>query len=133
MAVFLKPRGISIARYAKLEPAPGASIAATGNVSQYCANLLVEPALSLTDKDGEPIKDGELKPGQRAYLKLGKLNADKYHILLVVNPTLARHCYIGGAMLVEPYESVDLDYMIKVEKAINLNQLDYAFRIYVMD
>lgn len=101
---------------------------------RYCKSLIVtQLPLVLKNKEGELLDDTLLKAGQRAYLHLGTIGADKYHLLLIPNSELARSAYIGGPVMIEPYTEESFEVMLKVEKAIDLKQLHYLFRIYIMD
>jgi hypothetical protein len=134
MAVFLRPdRGSVATRSIHPDFAPG--VVTHQLVSdKYCLSLVASSYDQiLLDKDGEPIKDGLLKSGQRATLNLGRLKADKYHLMLIANPELARMAYIGGPILLEPYEAERLEYTLKVERQIDLAKLTYLFRIYLVD
>lgn len=134
MAVFIRPnRGAAATRLIHSEFVTGVSLVQSLH-DKYCLSLTsAELSACLTDKDGEAIKDGLLKTGQRAQLNFGSLDADKYHLMLIPNPELARSAYVGGPILIEPYSKERLDYMLKVERAIDLNKLDYLFRVYIMD
>jgi hypothetical protein len=134
MAVFIRPnRGAAATRLIHSDFVPGVILSQHGH-DKYCLSLTAsELALVLFDKEGEAIKDGSLKAGQRAHLNFGALNADKYHLMLIPNPELARTAYIGGPILIEPYTTERLDYMLKVERPIDLSKLDYLFRVYIMD
>ena len=134
MAVFLRPdRGSVATRSIHSDFAPGV-ISHQLVSDKYCLSLAAQSFDQiLFDKDGESIKDGVLKSGQRASLNLGGLKADKYHLMLIPNPDLARMAYIGGPLLLEPYESERMEYMLKVERQIDLSKLTYLFRIYLVD
>lgn len=134
MPIFLRPdRGTTVSKHIHDELNEGV-VKLQYASDKYCLSLNVEDFTKvLFDKDGEPIKDGILKSGQRAKLDLGRISADKYHLMLIPNPELARMAYIGGPILMEPYESERLDYMLKVERGIELAKLSYLFRIYLVD
>lgn len=134
MAVFLRPdRGAVATKSIKASLVEGAQLIQL-STDGYCLSLVSTAIPSiLFDKEGEPVKDGVLKSGQRASLMAGELSATKYHLMLIPNPELARSAYIGGPLMLEPYTSERLDFMLKVERQIDVSKLDYLFRIYIMD
>lgn len=134
MAVFLRPdRGAVATKSIKASLVDGAQLVQL-STDGYCLSLVSANVASvLLDKEGEAIKDGILKSGQRASLIAGELSATKYHLMLIPNPELARSAYIGGPIMVEPYTSERLEFMLKVERQIDVSKLDYLFRIYIMD
>jgi len=134
MAVFLRPdRGAVATKSIKANLSDGAQLVQL-STDGYCLSLVSTSLPSiLLDKDGEPIKDGVLKAGQRAQLSAGELSATKYHLMLIPNPELARSAYIGGPLMLEPYTSERLEFMLKVERQIDVSKLDYLFRVYIMD
>ena len=131
MAIFIKPRGDSFGQKITINAKEG--VVTRRNAANYCLDISGEAALILKDKEGEPVKDGELKVGQRAYLNLGSISTDQYHFLIIPNPILSKHAYVGGPLLVEPHSTEELEFMLRVEKQINVNNLPYLFRIYVVD
>jgi len=134
VSVFLIPnRGIAASKYVKLELAANMQLV-QHTADKYCLSLVSTSLGSvLKDKDGEPLSDGILKVGQKASLDMGKLSADKYHLMLIPNPELARSAYVGGPILLEPYTTEELQFLLRVERQINLSELGYLFRIYIMD
>ena len=134
MAVFLRPdRGAVATKSIKANLTEGAKLVQL-STDGYCLSLVSAAIPSLLfDKEGESVKDGVLKSGQRASLVIGELSATKYHLMLIPNPELARSAYIGGPLMLEPYTSERLDFMLKVERQIDVSKLDYLFRIYIMD
>ncbi len=134
MAVFLRPdRGAVASKSIHPSFAPG--VTTIQHLSdKYCLSIVASDVSQvLLDKEGEPVKDGVLKVGQRANLNLGSIRADKFHLMLIVNPDIARAAYIGGPVLLEPYSEESLDYMLKVERQLDLSKLPYLIRIYMVD
>lgn len=134
MAVFrLVNRGLVFNVSVKLELREGADcILAEKN--KYCRQILANDYSNLLfDKEGNPIEDGIVKTNQKATLSLGSVTAKQYHIMLVPNPLLTAKAYVGGPELLEPYEELSLDYFIRAEFPIDLKELNYLFRVYVVD
>ena len=134
MAVFIRPnRGAVATKSIHSQFKEGVQLEQQLH-DKYCMSLVVSQyGAVLSDKDGQAIPDGVLKSGQRANLNFGSITGDKYHLMLIANPELARNSYIGGPILIEPYETENLDFMLKVERGIDLSKLAYLFRIYIMD
>jgi hypothetical protein len=134
MASFVRPNvGAAGSKSIRGELTPGVQLLQL-STDKYCKSLLVTDfSLILKNKDGEALEDTLLKSGQRAYLSLGTIAADKYHLLLIPNSELSRSAYIGAPLMIEPYTEESFDVMLKVEKAIDLKQLQYLFRIYIVD
>lgn len=134
MAVFLRPnRGVTVAKYVRGELAE--SVQLLQHLEDvYCVSLIsTNIPMVLKDKDGESVKDSLLKAGQRASLDLGSMEAEKYHLMLIPHPELARSCYVGGPILIEPRTTERLQYLLRVEKQISLDGLPYLFRVYMVD
>lgn len=133
MAVFLKPnRGVTFTKNVKLDLTPGLTISQAES-DRYCMSLISDGIAGVLDKEGEPIKDSLLKSGQRVNFKLGTIGAQQYHVMVIPNPEIARHAYVGGPLLLEPYQEESLDFMVKVERQFDLAGLDHLFKIYLVD
>lgn len=133
MAVFLRvDRGNAFLKSVSLSLNPGL-LAEISDISKYTHVIKSLDNSYLFDKDGEEIKEGVAKAGQRVTLKLGEIKADKYHVQLVPNPELLKAGYLGGAQLIEPYEGLSLEYLFKAEKQIDFASLSYLFRVYIID
>lgn len=133
MAVFLKPnRGVTFTKNLRLKLVAGVQMHQAEN-DRYCMSLSSPECYGIVDKEGEQLKDSLLKSGQRVSFKLGALETLQYHVMIIPNPEIARHAYIGGPLLVEPYQSEELDFMIKVERQFDVSKLDHLIRLYLVD
>lgn len=133
MPVFLKPdRGNVFSRSMELKLTAGVELR-TLSTDKYCKSIVLVTPEALKDKDGELLKDGQAKPGQRVHLSLGSVVVGKYHLKLEPNPELTSAGYLGGPMLLEPQEVVNLNYMFKTERLLDFMNLPYILRIYLID
>ena len=133
MAVFIRPdRGAVATKNVSAKLIDGVILQQEAG-DKYCLSILSTDGSGILDKDGEIIKDGVLKSGQRVNFKLGSIEAKKYHLMLVPNPEIARCAYVGGPILIEPYQTEELDFMVKVERQIDLSLVGHLFRLYIMD
>jgi len=130
MAVFIRPnRGNVATKSIHSELMEGVKLELEEG---YCLSLVAKP-VPLFDKDGQLLEEPIVKAAQRCTLNFGKLTADKFHLLLIPNPEINRNCYIGGPMLIEPYQTESLEYIVRGERQIDLSSLEFLFRVYIMD
>jgi len=99
----------------------------------YCKSLALSGPGALLDKEGELLEDNCLKTGQKGTLTLGNVTVGQYHLLLEPNPALLKQCIVRGPRLLEPRESLELSFLLKADSPTNLNDLDYLFRLYIVD
>lgn len=133
MAVFMRPdKGAVVAKTIKADFAEGVFLS-SDPAAKYAITIAANSPSFMTDKEGEVIKDGVVKAGQRCQFALGNLRTEKYHVMLVANPELLQAGYLGGATLIEPYETVSLSYLFKAERQIDVSKLPYLFRLYIID
>jgi hypothetical protein len=133
MAVFLRlDRGNTFHKSVKTQLVDGVSIAPLAS-TKYAFYVTATGSQWLLDKEGEEVKDGVVKAGQRVTLKLGRVATDKYHMQLLINPEIARSGYVGGPSLIEPHDKEELEFLFKAEKQIDFSKLEYLFRLYIID
>jgi len=132
MAVFKKPVGNLFKENARLSLNDGVEFEKLAK-DKYCKSILVSGSGCLFDKEGELIEDNSLKSSQKGKLHLGELTSNKYHILLEPNPEFISLCSVKGPRLLEPYERINLNYFLKADYPICLNDFDYLFRLYIVD
>lgn len=132
MAVFKKPVGNLFKENARLSLSEGAEYIKLP-ADKYCKSILIKEAGCLFDKEGELLEDNSLKSSQKGKLRLGTLSSSKFHLMLEPNPKFSMSCTIRGPRLLEPYESVELEYLLKADYPTCLNDFDYLFRLYIVD
>ena len=133
MAIFKRAdRGNIFKESAQLELNEGVSIETLGR-DKYCKSVVISGPGSLVNKDGELIEDNSLKTGQKGTLSLGELNVGQYHVMLEPNPEFVKQCQVRGPRLLEPRDRIELSYVIKADVPTSLNDLDYLFRLYIID
>jgi hypothetical protein len=133
MAVFMRPdKGAVVAKSVKADFIGGVFLSSDPS-AKYAVTIAANSPAFLTDKEGEVVKDGIVKAGQRCQLFLGALKAEKYHLMLVPNPELLQAGYLGGVSLIEPYETTSLGFLFKAERQIDVGRLPYLFRLYIID
>lgn len=133
MAVFMRPdKGAVVARTIKSQFVEGVFLSSDPS-AKYAVTIAASSPGFMTDKDGEPMKDGIVKAGQRCQFALGSLKAEKYHVMFIANPELLQAGYLGGVSLIEPYETVSLNFLFKAERQIDVSKLPYLFRLYIID
>lgn len=100
---------------------------------KYYRSLGVQGMGPLLDKEGQLIEDLTLKTGQKGMLHLGNIVLGQYHVLIEPNPKFAIQCQIRGPRLLEPRETVELEFALKADSITSLNDFDYLFRLYIID
>ena len=125
MAVFIRPDKGAVATKSVTAQLVDGVLIQQEEGDKYCLSIVSTNGSGILDKEGEPVKDGILKAGQRLSFKLGTIEAKKYHLMLVPNPEIARCAYVGGPILIEPYQVEELDFMVKVERQIDLSTVGH--------
>lgn len=133
MAVFMRPdKGAVVAKTVKAEFVEGVFLS-SDPTAKYAVTIVASSPTFMTDKDGEVIKDGVVKAGQRCQFSLGNIRAEKYHVMLIANPELLQAGYLGGLSIIEPYETAALSFLFKAERQVDVAKLPYLFRLYIID
>lgn len=133
MAVFKKPlRGNIFKESTNFKENEGVVLQQLKS-DMYCKSLALSGPGALLDKDGVLIEDNCLKTGQKGTLTLGEMVVGQYHVMLEPNPALLKQCVVRGPRLLEPRESVELSFILKADSPTSLNDLDYLFRLYIID
>ena len=99
----------------------------------YALGLQAKNATCFLDKDGAPLESGVVEAGKLITIKFGDATARHYHIMVVAHPELARSGQLGGVQLVEPWTTESLEFVFKAYKKVDLLNLPYLFRIYLLD
>jgi hypothetical protein len=99
----------------------------------WCVEVLKPDAvLSLASR--EDIGDTTLKAGQKVILDFGTLSKNKYTVMVEVNPQLHPLALVSGPGIIEPgTESTDLQFVVRAEKQINLEEFSWFLKIFLVD
>lgn len=84
------------------------------------------------EKAGEDAGD-VIKANQRVEIQLGVLKPAKYHVLIEANPALHRVGVVTHPRMVEPGDKLELSLFIRAEKQVDLTELDWLIRLYMLD
>jgi hypothetical protein len=102
----------------------------TGTFS-HKGNYYTLSTTTATDSNGADI-NGIIKANQRVTIALGKLKPFKYRFLVQVNPALFPKCNVQVQTLYEIGEQADLTLYIQAYKQLDLYDLPYLVRIYMI-
>lgn len=124
MQTFVKLR--PAARLSYLGFSHGEGVESTINVRNYALDVK-GPAWV----NGEP--ETEIKVNQSFTLRLGLLAPKRYTCMVVVHSQLQCATMGPSIMVLEPGEVVDLNLTFKALKNINLTEMPYSVRLYLID
>lgn len=85
------------------------------------------------EKDGTELAGTVLKANQRVALHLGKVAPKKYHVLLETNPTLGAYGSVQCPRILEPEDGTDLVVHFRAERQLDLAELPWVLRLYMLD
>lgn len=124
-------KGGMLTKYARYAPAEGISTRTTA--SKLGVELFGTPEVILMggDNDGKS-PEGPIRANQTVLIRLGNVHPQKFHMLLVVNPDILRNGQVGSPSLIEP-EPTSLDFTFKASRQIDLSELPYLARLYLLD
>lgn len=118
--------------YLRVQPAEGV------NMRNVPSGLAVElhtrhAVLASGDKAGDSVEGTVIKPNQKVYLPLGVINPAKYHALLEVNPKFYLDGNVGVPRILEPNEEIELVVSFRADKTVDLEDMSWTVRIYMLD
>lgn len=120
------------ARVSYLGYTKGPSVTADVHRTHYCLNITV-PTVSV-GAEGEAKETATILPNQSFKVALGIVSPPKYTLLLSFPLGLCNSVQgLPGTIMVEPGDSVDLTLNLKALRKINLSELDYFARMYLID
>lgn len=103
------------------------------SASGWCQEIL-KPDAVLNLNTREDIGETSLKAGQKVVLDFGTLSKNKYSVLIEVNPLLHSLAIVSGPRIIEPLtESTDLHLIVRAEKQINLEEIPWFLKIFLVD
>lgn len=124
-------KGIILNKYARL--VAGSGIETRPTVSKVGVELFGSPEVIFVggENDGKLV-DGAVRANQTVLIKLGSISPQKFHMLFVPNPDLARAGTVGAPSLVEP-EPTELTITFRAARQVDLSELKYVARLYLLD
>jgi hypothetical protein len=81
-----------------------------------------------------PLVDSTELPAQRlSVIRFGTISPQKYNAMVEVNPDLIAQCDVQFARLFEPRETNSLELYIRPRVKVDLAELKYLIRLYLLD
>jgi len=88
--------------------------------------------LSATGDDaGSEVES--IKANKRGIIHLGTISPSKYQVLVEVHPELHMLGTVGHARIVEPGDSIPLDIYITAHRSVDVANLPWTVRLYMID
>lgn len=119
--------------YLRAEYHPG--VRAKNTNSNLGIELSGNPVIKIASgKDaGELLEDTVLKANQKVSIELGVFKPHRFHGHLIVNPELTMAGTVAGPVLVEPDEATVLGFTLRPDHQIDLADIKWMMRIYLID
>lgn len=131
-ATFVKLSSNSRLAYFRYEAAPMVERSLTSS-SMGMQLITGEITLVSGEKKGQLVEDGQVKPNQSVKLSFGTIQPNHYHALVTVNPEISKAGSVGVVTLVEPEDATDLEIILRTTVGINLHDLAWHVRVYLID
>lgn len=124
-------KGGALSKYARFTA--GTGVVTRPTVSKIGLELFGEPEVTYLggEAHGKPV-EGAIKANQTVLIRLGDVNPQKFHMMLVTNPDLSRAGTVGAPSLIEP-EPTTLSITFRAARQVDLLELSYLARLYLLD
>ena len=104
------------------------------NTSSGWGVELIRPELIIGLTSKEQVEDPILKAGQKVVLDFGTVSKNKFQMLIEPNPILHSVALISGPTMFEPdQKETPLFLIIRAEKQINLEEIPWFLKIFLID
>jgi hypothetical protein len=81
-----------------------------------------------------PLVDSTELPAQRlSVIRFGTISPQKYNAMMEVNPQLISQCDVQFVRLYEPRETNTLELYVRPRAKVDLAELQYLIRLYLLD
>lgn len=121
----------TLSKYARFVLGDGVTTRPT--VSKLGVELGGNPVVTIVggENDGK-LLEGPIRANQTVLIRLGAVSPQKFHMMFVVNPDLTRAGQVGVHNIIEP-EPTELTITIRASRQIELSELSYFARLYLLD
>ena len=121
----------SVRKYIVLQANPGVATKIGGQKSS-CLEIKCN-SMTILSKDAGDELVSEMKANQKAVIQIGKIIPFRYNVMVVVNPELNGKVSINSPILLEAGEEVQLDIYLQSWKSLDVSELPWTVRLYVID